>query len=273
MINLTEISSFYGLGIALHVLASILKYFLVAGVAYLLFYVWKYRQWFIHKIQQRMPSNKELWHELSWSILSRLIFSGIILIIIPFMDASQVYFEVSEYGIPYLVASTIGLIFFHDTYFYWIHWLMHKPSLYRHVHRVHHHSVNPTPLASFSFHPSEALLEVAIFPVLLFLVPLHPIAIGTLIIFQLLFNAYGHSGFELMPRWWVSNPISKYINTSTHHNLHHKEFHYNLGLYFNHWDRWMGTLDPEYEKKFYAIKDRKKENQPQPQPLHHQPST
>jgi len=252
------VMSSFGLGVEILMRStmSIIKYFIVAGAGYYLFYVWKRKDWFKYKIQEKMPSAKHLRHEIFWSVVSRIIIGFLLVAIVHNLGYSQVYFDISEYGIAYLIASALGLVVIHDAYFYWAHWLMHKPALYKYVHKVHHHSTNPTPLASFAFHPSEALAEIAIFPLLLFLVPLHPGAILFLVAFQLIFNVYGHSGYELMPRWWVTHPVAKYFNTSTHHNLHHKEFHYNFGLYFNHWDRWVGTLDPDYEKKFYAIKDR-----------------
>lgn len=239
----------------LPMLFSVLKYLIIAGTAYFIFYKWKRQDWAKYKIQEKMPSDKHLQHEVFWSIISRMII-GLMIVLISQSGFSKVYFEVGEWGIPYLIVSVVGLIFVHDTYFYWAHWLMHKPLFYKYVHKVHHHSTNPTPLASFSFHPSEALIEIAIVPLFIGLVPLHPIAIVALMIFSFLFNVYGHSGYELMPRWWVTNSFTKYLNTSTHHNLHHKEFNYNFGLYFNHWDRIMGTLDPDYEKKFYSIKDK-----------------
>lgn len=258
MIHQLEIFSSFGpVGeIIFPLLFSVFRYFLIAGTAYFIFYVWKHRDWAKYKIQEKMPSDKHLQHEVFWSVVSRIII-GIVLILITGIEGfSQVYFEIGERGIPYLLVSIVGLIFVHDTYFYWAHWLMHKPLFYKHVHKVHHHSTNPTPLASFSFHPSETLVEIAVIPLFIGFVPLHPIALISLMLFSFFFNVYGHSGYELMPRWWVSNAFTKYLNTSTHHNLHHKEFNYNFGLYFNHWDRIMGTLDPEYNQKFYAIKDK-----------------
>ena len=258
MLKLIELTAPLGLGwsILIQLAFSVIKYFILAGAGYFIFYVWKRRAWFKHKIQEKMPSNKHLLHEIFWSVVSRIVIGLVIVAILQNIGLTKIYFDISEYGSFYLLASAIGLIILHDTYFYWAHWLMHQPTLYKYLHKVHHHSTNPTPLASFSFHPSEALIEAAIFPLFVFLLPLHPIAILSLVAFQLIFNIYGHSGYELMPRWWVANPLSKYFNTSTHHNLHHKEFKYNFGLYFNHWDRWMGTLDPDYEQKFYAVKDR-----------------
>jgi lathosterol oxidase len=40
--------------------------------------------------------------------------------------------------------------------------------------------------------------------------------------------------------------------------MHHQYFRGNYGLYFNIWDRMMGTNHPDYEKRFYAVTTRRK---------------
>jgi sterol desaturase/sphingolipid hydroxylase (fatty acid hydroxylase superfamily) len=64
---------------------------------------------------------------------------------------------------------------------------------------------------------------------------------------QILRNAMGHAGVELMPRWWLSSRLTRWISTTTHHNLHHAgSFNHNYGFYFTWWDRLMGTEHPDY---------------------------
>ncbi|PKA16131.1 sterol desaturase family protein, partial [Leptospira haakeii] len=46
------------------------------------------------------------------------------------------------------------------------------------------------------------------------------------------------------------HPVLKWINTSTHHNLHHQKFHGNYSLYFNFWDKVMGTNFKDYSEVF-----------------------
>jgi Delta7-sterol 5-desaturase len=46
------------------------------------------------------------------------------------------------------------------------------------------------------------------------------------------------------------------MNTATHHNMHHQLLKHNFGLYFNFWDRLMGTNHPEYEQRFEEIAQR-----------------
>ena len=51
---------------------------------------------------------------------------------------------------------------FHEFHFFCIHRLIHWPPLYRWLHSVHHHSVNPSPWSSLSMHPVEGLLYHAV---------------------------------------------------------------------------------------------------------------
>jgi sterol desaturase/sphingolipid hydroxylase (fatty acid hydroxylase superfamily) len=45
-------------------------------------------------------------------------------------------------------------------------------------------------------------------------------------------------------------PIGFFLNSPTHHGLHHEKFLGNFSLYFNVWDRLMGTNHPEYAARF-----------------------
>ena len=35
-------------------------------------------------------------------------------------------------------------------------------------------------------------------------------------------NAMGHAGYELFPRWWLASPLTRWLTTTTHHDLHHR---------------------------------------------------
>jgi Delta7-sterol 5-desaturase len=63
----------------------------------------------------------------------------------------------------------------------------------------------------------------------------------------------GHCGYEIFPPWFLASPFGKFLNTPTHHALHHESFDANYGLYFNLWDRLMGTNHPEYASRFEQV--------------------
>ncbi|MEL6657147.1 MAG: sterol desaturase family protein [Bacteroidota bacterium] len=240
-----------------------LRYAVLAGLCYFIFYVWQRQAFLSRKIQRRLPKLSVIRHEISHSLLTAGVFAlaGLGIYGLRLLGWSKIYLEVAEYGWWYLLLSFVLLVVLHDAYFYWMHRALHHPKLFRVFHRVHHQSHNPTPWASLAFHPWEAIAEIAIIPILVLIIPFHPIAILAFASWSLLWNIIGHLGYELFPAGWVDHPVLKWFNTSTHHNLHHKYAHGNYGLYFNWWDHWMGTNRPEYKPYFRALTAKKKEEE------------
>lgn len=237
------------------------RYTFACLVAYGIFYVWKRRSWLFLKIQQKSPGKADFQREIGFSALTSLIFGVISWSILgtPLRAYTQFYTDVPQYGIGYLLLSIPLSLAIHDTYFYWLHRLMHHKALYRVVHLVHHKSVNPSPWAAYAFHPLEAVLEAGIVPLLLFCLPMHPISFFAFVTLMLWINVYGHLGYELFPRSFYNHPLGRWINTSVHHNLHHERFTGNYGLYFIFWDRLMGTLREDSLAKADAVHERIKE--------------
>ena len=155
----------------------------------------------------------------------------------------------------YILAFPLMFII-HDTYFYWTHRLMHHKKLFNIMHLVHHKSTNPSPWAAYAFHPFESIVEVGIFVVFLFTIPVHKTHIPLFFLFSIIYNIYGHLGWELYPKGFSKTSIGKWINTSVNHNQHHKYFKGNYGLYTLFWDRMMGTIRPDYDEAFEEVKNR-----------------
>ncbi len=237
-----------------------LRYLVFAGVLFLLFYVWKRREFFRFKIQQKFPENKHIVREMGYSFLSIAVFAvvGTTLFILRKHGYTKMYLDFDSRGTGYFLFSVAAFIFLHDTYFYWTHRFMHWKKIYPYVHKIHHLSTNPTPWAAFAFHPLEALIEVGIVPIMAFLIPLHPLAILSWVLYQTGMNVMGHLGFEMFPAGFASGKITKWHNTSVHHNMHHKNVTCNYGLYYNIWDRIMGTNHERYIEEFDKVKARTK---------------
>ena len=202
-----------------------LRYILFAGSLFLIFYVWKKKEFFRFKIQQKYPENKHVIREMKYSFLSLSIFAlvGTALFFLRQHGYTKIYFNFHEHSIAYFIFSVVAFILIHDTYFYWTHRAMHWKKIYRYVHKVHHMSVDPTPWAAFAFHPLEAIVEVGIVPLMVFLMPIHPLAIFIWVLYQSGMNVMGHLGFEIFPSGFTSGMFTKWHNTSTHHNMHHKD--------------------------------------------------
>jgi sterol desaturase/sphingolipid hydroxylase (fatty acid hydroxylase superfamily) len=132
---------------------------------------------------------------------------------------------------------------------------MHLKAVFPKVHRIHHLSNTPTPWSIFSFSPAEAFILYAIFPVFVFLIPLHPVALAVIVSYNMINNISGHLGYEIVPLNLHRHWLLKYSNTVTHHELHHAKVKCNYGLYFNIWDRWMKTNHPDNEKTFMQVQE------------------
>lgn len=234
------------------------RYVLFCLVPFLFYYVWKRREQWYRKIQQHFPAPSDYRREILHSALTSLIFGAVTWLCLgtPLRQYTQFYTEVSEYGWGWLALSIPLTLLVHDAYFYWAHRLMHHPRLYRHVHLVHHKSVNPSPWAAYSFHPVEAVLEAGIVPLLLVTMPLHPLSFWAFVTLMLLFNVYGHLGYELFPKSTYTHPLGRWLNSSVHHNLHHEKFLGNYGLYFTIWDRLCGTLRADSLDKVESLHNR-----------------
>ena len=138
---------------------------------------------------------------------------------------------------PFYLALIAFLVpFIHQTHFYCIHRLIHTPWLYKHVHSIHHKSVNPSPWSSLAMHPFEHLLYFGsvIWHLIL---PSNPV----LAIYQLHQAGFGaipgHVGFDMIE-------VGKDKAVSAHaygHYLHHKHFEVNYGDGLVPLDKLFGT--------------------------------
>jgi lathosterol oxidase len=238
------------------------RYLLFTGLAYVFFYVWRKRKYWLAKIQQRYPDKKQVINEIKNSFLSMSIFGVVILLTIwaGNKGLTLAYAPADKYGYGYYVFSILLMIVVHDTYFYWTHRLLHWKPLFKAVHKTHHLSVNPTPFAAYAFHPVEAIIEVGIIPLVSFTIPHTTGTITVFVLYSLFLNVIGHLGYELFPKGFAGHWLFRWHNTSTHHNMHHRLTKYNYGLYFNFWDRMMGTNHPKYIESFDEVVERRSQD-------------
>jgi sterol desaturase/sphingolipid hydroxylase (fatty acid hydroxylase superfamily) len=231
------------------------RYLLFAGGAWLVAYVVFWRRWAPRKIIARLPQASDVWWEVRHSALTIVVFAiiGTLTVIAVQHGMTPMYWTIGERGWIWFWASLALAIVIHDAYFYWTHRLMHRPGVFRMVHRTHHHSRNPSPWAAYSFSPLEAVVEAGIFPLLVLSMPIHPAMLSLFMLWQIIFNVVGHTGFEYHPQRFMDSRLRFLFNTPTNHILHHESIRGNFGLYFNYWDRLMGTNQPAYESRFRLI--------------------
>lgn len=226
--------------------------YIIAIVPYMIFYKTFRTKFIKNKIQKKFTSEKIIRHEISYSFTTLLIhsFAGVSIIYLQSKGYTQVYTSIDKYGVVYFILSIPLMLILHDTYFYWTHRFMHLKKIYPLVHKVHHVSVNPSPWAAYSGHPLEALIAGAFFPILTFVIPCHPYALVIFVIYMLFMSVMGHAGFEFYSRSFAENWFGRWQTTATHHNLHHKYFFGNYGIYFNFWDRVMKTERENYLEEY-----------------------
>ena len=228
-------------------------YFAVVGVFYLVLWKWGAARWKEARIQpKRRVDAKQIAFEIKNTLIVLLVGAPITFSIsmLYASGATKLTTDAATIGWPIIAATFAGLLVFNDAWFYCWHRLLHHPKLFRHVHAVHHRSVDVNPFSSYSFHWFEGLVLGAwVLPAAL-IVPMYLPMLGLLSGIGLINNVMSHLGYEFFPRALLRVPLLRWINTSTFHNLHHTNFKGNYGLMFRFWDRLLGTELPNYEATF-----------------------
>jgi Delta7-sterol 5-desaturase len=229
-------------------LVDFLRYFLAAGLVYLL--VWRVfaRQLAGRRILPNTPKPGQMRREFMHSMATVCIFafSGSFIYAAEKLGYTRIYAQAEQYGWAWWWASVLLTIALHDTYFYWTHRLLHRPWWFARFHSTHHQSVHPTPWAAYSFHPVEAAIQALFFVLVVNLIPLHSWALVIFLIWMIVRNTLGHSAYELLPWRSATQGALRWCTTNSHHHFHHAYNKGNYGLYFTWWDRWMGTEDAQY---------------------------
>ena len=236
------------------------RYMVIASLAFLIAYVLLRKTIAGKKIQQKFPRIMDYGREIGFSVLTIFVMAFIPAMVLgtpSIAKYTKFYYDINQHSRLWFFLAFPIMAFMHDTYFYWMHRLMHHPAIFRFVHLVHHKSTNPSPFAAYAFHPLEAIVEASIFLVFVFIIPVHFFHLFFFFLFQIVYNVYGHLGWELYPKGFNTHWIGKWVNTSVNHNQHHQYFKGNYGLYFLFWDRIMGTIRDDYDARFEEVKTRK----------------
>ncbi|OYU97461.1 MAG: sterol desaturase [Bacteroidetes bacterium B1(2017)] len=223
--------------------AIFIRYFVMAGLAYFVFYVWKKEAFAARKLSASPIPKGQIIKELAYSCSTLTIFCLLSWFIFKlyYLGYTRIYAGLNQHSWLYFFGSIVGMVLLHDVYFYWTHRLIHWKRLYKWVHQVHHQSVLPNPFSAFSFHPFEAILAAGIVPLIVFSFPVHPYALFIFLGYMTFINVMGHLGYEIFSQKFRRSILGKYQNTGTHHSMHHQNAKVNFGLYFTFWDKWMKT--------------------------------
>ena len=145
------------------------------------------------------------------------------------------YFDVSEHGILWYLASFVVFFAWIECFAYMFHRFFHLKFIYKHFHKMHHRFQPPTSFSAVAFHPFEFACYVLGGQAIFFVIPIHPsvmLAVGGYTAFYLIED---HSGIrQTSPFPWQP--------TTMYHDDHHRYFHVNFGQHVLWFDWVFGTL-------------------------------
>jgi sterol desaturase/sphingolipid hydroxylase (fatty acid hydroxylase superfamily) len=228
------------------------RYVMTAGGFYVFFYIFVKKRFWHRKISVQLRKPRQSWREVGWSALTSLVFgvAGAGMLLAWEKGYTKIYTDVKEYGYWYVPLSLIVGLLIHETYYYWLHRWMHRPKVFKIVHKVHHDSIVTSPWTSFSFHPWESVLQSILVPLLVFILPFHYSVVILMLTIMTVSATINHLDIEIYPRGTATHWLGKWFIGATHHSLHHAEYRSNYGLYFTFWDKWMRTESGRYKQRF-----------------------
>lgn len=225
------------------------RYFLIAGLFQLYFYKLFSSNWQHRRLAKKPVDKQQFAKEVKWSIITSLIFSviGALTAVAWQRGFTRIYTDAGAFGWWYLPVSLVLSLLIHETYYYFLHRWMHRPAVFRIMHKVHHDSRITSAWTAFSFHPIEGFLQAIVLPLTLLVLPMHVYVLLVQLTIMTFSSVINHLEIEVYPESFQKSPAGKWLIGATHHSLHHKQYKYNFGLYFTFWDKLKKTESPHYE--------------------------
>lgn len=221
-------------------------YFALSGLSYLIFFVWGKKRF--HPTYVADPEANR--GAIKWGVLGTI---GNVVLMMPFHwlianGHSQIYWDVDDFGWPWLVVSFAIYIAFTETCIYWVHRWLHTRVGYEYLHKYHHEWRVTTSWVSMAFHPLDSFMQALPHHLIGFLLPINGWMYLTMVSFVSLWSVIIHDRVSIV-RW-------NWINYTGHHTLHHWFYHCNYGQFFTFWDRLMGTWrDPAEAERKHEVPD------------------
>lgn len=229
---------------ALYALVVLVPYIIFCKIQPTIFSAWK-----VDLINKQHAET----HEIRSTITSFIVLYGI-LIFGGFLQEKSVLTFKEDLPTWYYLLSFPLVVLVHDTYFYWTHYLMHRSKFLYRFHKDHHIAHEATPLDVYAFHPVEAFVHFIFFVIYPLVIPSNLQTIQFMFVWMLVCNSAGHLSYEFYPKFLYDFPVIRQFNAATHHLMHHKYYNSNFSLYYNWWDRWMGTNHKDYFKTYKKVK-------------------
>src|SRR6185437_11778687 len=116
-----------------------------------------------------------LWASVASGLLAAYLAGG---------GRSGVYFDLREHGLVSSVLLTVLYFLVTDAALYWAHRTLHRPRLFRLIHRHHHRYTSPTAFTSMAMHPLELLTYQSLMVLPAFVLPVHVVGLVALLVYQ-----------------------------------------------------------------------------------------
>lgn len=234
-------------------LPTLLETLGIAGVLWWMF--WRGARVWRRRVQpDHAPTHEQYQREISATLLGLPIAGAMAMVAAAcyYAGFTELYTDVALHGWGWWCASIVVVALAHDTFFYWVHRLLHWRGFYAAFHWLHHETRTPTPWTTLSFTPQEGMLHALFALGIACLIPLHAGALALYFVLAAIRAAIGHLGVELYPACFARGPLRMFA-TVTHHDIHHSDGARNLGLYLRFWDIVMGTEHPDYLRRFEQV--------------------
>ncbi|MVF14476.1 sterol desaturase family protein [Ketobacter sp. MCCC 1A13808] len=197
----------------------------------------------------KIQKDKELKLELVKRDIKQSVKS---LLLISFFVGSAIWLNQEGFTVvsawePSILSFVLWLLvsmFLYDTWFYWVHRIIHTKRFYRRIHLWHHRSKSPVVWSNNSDTLLDGVLTQSYWVFAALVLPM-PTALVILVhkIYDQVTGMLGHAGYEY--GGMLTLPPSPFAAV-TFHDQHHEHFTCNYATQFLFWDKLMGTLHPDY---------------------------
>jgi Delta7-sterol 5-desaturase len=199
-----------------------------------------------HKIQDRRAPREQIWRDLKQSVHSLAVIASLFGLGQWLNEALGWGFQISHPSWLQMALSLVASLVIFDTWFYWLHRLLHTKPFYRRIHMWHHQTTTPEVWSNNSDLLLDNLFLQSYWLVAHFILPIAPGVLLAHKLYDQITGVIGHSGYELAGLTaWPPSPLL----SATHHDQHHRYVRCNFATHFSLWDRLMGTLHPRHDEE------------------------
>ncbi|QBM86686.1 lathosterol oxidase [Metschnikowia aff. pulcherrima] len=222
-------------------------YFLVATLAYVFVFDKKI---FNHPRYLKNQMSLEIWR--AFTAIPIMVMLTAPFFLLELNGYSRLYLEVNETtgGWKAILLQLPAFILFTDCGIYFIHRILHWPTVYKNLHKPHHKWIVCTPFASHAFHPVDGWAQSLPYHLYPLIFPLNKVSYLFLFTFVNFWTVMIHDG-----SYWSNDPI---VNGTACHTIHHLYFNYNYGQFTTLWDR-LGNSYRRPDDSFFVKNEKTEE--------------